>query len=98
TFIVKDKKTDSTWTVHPEDHLMKYQAGNVATRPDFIWQFARYISKQYRQQGYEVAVYAKACCSVNGRQQKPLTDSTIDLAATPWLHFKHNRWVLTDYK
>lgn len=97
-FIVKNKSTDSTWIIDPANYLHKYQARNVATRPDFIWQYARHIKHWYAQQGQDVAVYVKSNCSLNGRPPKPLVDTTVDIATMEWEPFAHNKWVTTDYK
>lgn len=97
-FTVKDKNSDSVWTELPRKHMLKYQARNVATKPDFIWQFAQRLKDEYKEKGYDVQVFANSQCSVNGRPRKPLVDSTVDIAAEPWKHFAHHHWVLTDYK
>lgn len=98
TFTIKDKNSDSTWTIKPDDYLLRYQSRNTSTRPDFIWQFAQHLKNKYKEKGYDVEVYAKTYCSVNGRPQSLLIDPNVDLAAAKWLPFKHNNWVLTDYK
>lgn len=98
TYTIKDKHSDSVWYVNPEDHLLKYQSRNVPTRPDFTWQYAQYLHDKYKTRGYDVAVYAKCMCSLNGRPMRPLIDSTVDLAQARWKPFAHNDWVLTEYK
>lgn len=97
-FVVKDKTTDSTWEIDPADYMLKYQVSSVATKPDFIWQFAQRIHDRYKLQGRDVAVYARSYCSVNGRPMMPLIDSTVDLASEPWKPFSHHYWILTNYK
>lgn len=97
-FMVKDKNSDSNWAVYPEDHMLRYQARNVATKPDFIWQFARRLKHKYKREGYDVAVYVQSMCSVNGRPKRLLIDPNVDIAAAEWKHFSHNEWVLTEYK
>ena len=97
-FTVKDKNSDSTWIINPTDYVLRYQSRNVATRPDFIWQFAQHLKQEYKERGYDVAVYCKCLCSVNGRPMRFLVDPGTNLATAPWHPFKHNNWVLTDYK
>src|SRR5690606_35839220 len=97
-FTVKDKESDSVWTERPEDYMLRYQARNVATKPDFIWQFAQYLRKGYKEKGYDVCVYANSMCSVNGRPMKPLIKPGVDIAAEEWKHYRHHTWILTDYK
>ena len=97
-FKVVNKKTDSTWYVHPEKHMLSYQAKDVASKPDFIWQFSQRLKDKYNKKGLDVSVYAYARCSVNGRPYKYMVDTTVDLAAERWRHFQHHDWILTDYK
>lgn len=98
SYMVRDKASDSTWTIKPQKYMLRYQYRNLATRPDFIWQFAQRIERKYEQQGLGVAVYAKSICSVNGRPRRDLVDTSVDLAKAEWKHYAHNEWVLTDYK
>lgn len=95
---VKLKGTDSIWQIAPQDHMAGYQYRNLATRPDFIWQFAQRLRKQYSREGLDVEIYARSLCSVNGRPYRNLVDTTVDLASAEWKHNAHNEWVLTDYK
>lgn len=97
-FKVKDKNSDSIWTVLPEDHMLVNQARNVATKPDFTWQFAQHLKHKYKSEGIDVEVFANTKCSVNGRPLRQLVDSNTDLAAEAWKPFTHHQWILTDYK
>lgn len=97
-YIVKDKHSDKKWEVIPTEYMPRFQANELANAPDMIWQFAQYLEQEYRKKGYEVAVYAKSKCSVNGRPDMPLVDSNVDLASTKWNHFRHNKWILTRYE
>ncbi len=97
-FTVKDKNSDSVWTVRPEEHLLRYQARSVATKPDFIWQFSRYLQGEYKEQGYDVSIYARSMCSVNGRPERLLIDPNLDMTSVKWHYFKHNDWITTEYK
>ena len=98
TYTIKDKNSDSVWTELPADRLLSYQARSVATKPDFIWQYAQYLEKLYKEKGYDVQVFADCKCSVNGRPIKALIDPTIDLAVQPWRPFSHHSWITTEYK
>ena len=98
TFKVKDKHSDSVWYIKPRDHMLSYQAKDVASKPDFIWQFSQRLKDQYAKKGYDVSVYSMSYCSVNGRPYKLMVDTTVDIAAQEWKHFKHHDWVLTDFE
>lgn len=97
-YTIAEKGTDSTWKIMPRLYMAGYQYRNLATRPDFIWQFAQRLKKQYAEEGLNVEVYAKSMCSVNGRPRKNLVDTTVDLASARWKPYAHNEWILTDYK
>lgn len=97
-FYIKEKRTDSTWTVLPEEHLLQHQAIFVAQKPDFAWQYAQYLKKYYKHKGINVSVYAECYCSLNGREKKLLINPDTDLAAEKWLPFTHHDWILLNYK
>lgn len=97
-FRIKDKNSDSTWVINPEDMMQSIQAKNVATKPDFAWQYAQKLKKHYKKKGLDVQIFAEGGCSVNGRPKKPLINPDVDIAAQEWKAFTHNEWVLTDYK
>lgn len=98
TITVKDKQTGKTWIDNTKDKVMGAQYKCIATRPDFVWQYAQKLKKEYKEKGINIAVYANCQCSVNGRPYRHMIDTTVDLANTQWQHYAHNSWVLTDYK
>lgn len=77
-----------------KDMLSKKQYRSFRTKPDFIWQLAQRIHQREKEKGKDVAVYASVRVKVNAGQYHLLTDETVDLAATPWSHFKHAEWLL----
>lgn len=92
---VKDPITNKTQNVYPAAFLTSKQERVLANRPDMIWQFAQFLEKHFRQQGYrQVQVYAFTAVSLNGRSRQALVDSTVDLAAVPWQPFQHAGWIL----
>ncbi|MCB0700561.1 MAG: HTTM domain-containing protein, partial [Chitinophagaceae bacterium] len=97
-FKVKDKNSDSVWVVRPNEYLMRYQANDVAKKPDFIWQFSKLLKSKYKEKGYDVEVYAECFCSLNGRPEKPMVDPNVDIAAQEWKPFTHHNWVMTEYE
>jgi hypothetical protein len=77
-------------TVRPGAWLTPLQARMVSFRPDLILQFARYTAGRYRAAGHrEVAVYADAFVSLNGRPAARLIDPRVDLSRVP-------RWIGPD--
>lgn len=71
------------------------QRRSLATKPDFMWQFAQRQKKEYAEQGREVAVYTDSKVNVNRKGFRQFTDPTVDLAVEKWYYFKHHTW-LTD--
>lgn len=98
TFTVVDKETGNKEFIKLTDHLTNKQIRAVGTKPDFIWQFAQYLKKEYAKNGTDIEVYAKGRVKVNGRIAQPLVNDTIDLASVKWDHFKHSEWLLPSKK
>jgi hypothetical protein len=93
-FVVRDKKTGEKSTVSPGLYLSSNQVDKVACYPDYIWQFAQFLKKEYAAEGKDVSVYARAKVSINGRHLEPFTDPNTDLAAEKWDPFRHHSWIL----
>lgn len=93
-FNVVDSKTRETTGIDLNDYLTKKQKRKIAAYPDFIWQFAQKLKREYEEKGMEISVYVKSRVSVNGRPYKEFIDPNTDLANTPWHHFKHHEWIL----
>jgi hypothetical protein len=94
SFTVVDKETNKSSIVKLKDHLTKKQQSRVATKPDFIWQFAQYLKQEYAKKGQDVEVFATVYVSVDGKPYKQLIDPKVDLASEEWHHFKHHDWIL----
>jgi len=93
-FMAEDKNTGERWRISHKDYLSKKQQRIVVAKPDAIWQFAQIVKKDYASKGQDIAVYAFAKVSVNGRKRRELTDSKIDIASLPWQPLQHTSWVL----
>jgi hypothetical protein len=94
-FKVVDKETQKSETIDLDDYLTKKQKRRIAAYPDFIWQFAQYIKKEYAEKGREVSVYAvNSRVSINGRPARAFIDPKTDLANAEWDYFWHNEWIL----
>jgi len=91
---VVDLENGETWRVHPRDMLSPKQARRVATRPDMLWRFSRYVRERYEREGRQVAVYADTRVSLNGRRSQPLVDSSVDLSRAPWNWLWPHPWLV----
>lgn len=91
---VVDKATGQDVFINLKDYVSPKQERQVYSYPDFAWQFAQKLKRDYESKGKEVSVYFDGKVSVSGGTYRPLIDPTIDLASAPWYHFKHNPWII----
>ncbi len=94
TYRVEDKVTGNTTIIKLDDYLTRKQKRNVSSKPDFIWQFAQYLKKVYKEKGQDVSVYVTCKVSINGKSLKRLTNPEVDIANVDWETFKHSSWIL----
>ena len=81
--------------VRPNDYLNRSQKRKVFSYPDFAWQFANYMKKEFSRKGERVSVYLiESTISINGRPYVPFIDPKVDLANTPWNPYRHHEWIL----
>ncbi len=93
-FRVLDKQTGVSSFINPANYLSRKQNLRMPAYPDFIWQFAQRLKKEYAKQGKDVAVFVKSKVSINGRPMQPFINPKTDLANEPWRHFEHHEWIL----
>lgn len=94
-FFVVNKADNRSTRVPLNLYLTKKQKRRIGAYPDFIWQFAQHLKKEYAQKGEDVAVYAKkSTVSINGKPFQNFIDPQIDLANESWNHLKTNAWIL----
>ena len=94
SFSVVDKETNKRTFVKLKEYLSKKQRRNLSTKPDFIWQFAQRLKKEYAAKGQDISVFVSCQVKVNGRKYKRLVDPKVDIAAVEWAFFKHADWLL----
>lgn len=93
-FKVVNKASKDTVTINLDDYLTKKQRRKVGCYPDYIWQFAQHLKKEYAKKGEEISVFITGKTKVNSGKYQALIDPKVDLAAVPWNHFSHNEWIL----
>ena len=93
-FRIVDKETNNATSVKLSEYLTPKQRQLVTTRPDFMWQFAQHLKKEYSEKGKDISVYVNSRVSINGRKYTPFIDPEVDLAAVKWNAFKHSPWIL----
>ncbi|MGC4087141.1 MAG: HTTM domain-containing protein [Polyangiaceae bacterium] len=79
SFRTRDRVSGELGSVAPESFLLRFQALAMAQDPALVRQAARFVAEQARRQGRDVAVYADAVASLNGRPAQPLIDPDVDL-------------------
>ncbi|WP_276169039.1 HTTM domain-containing protein [Zobellia alginiliquefaciens] len=93
-FKVINKETGEKTTIKNEDYLTKKQLRRIGGYPDFIWQFAQRLKKEYAAKGEQIEVYAvNSRVSINGKPYRPFIDPKVDLAHVKWNYFWHNEWI-----
>ncbi|MDT0605853.1 HTTM domain-containing protein [Croceitalea rosinachiae] len=95
---VVNKETKKTTQINLDDYLTKKQRRKVSCYPDFAWQFAQHLKKEYREKGEDISVFVTSKAKVNKGKYQPFIDPKTDLAAVPWKHLSHNNWILPQGK
>lgn len=98
SYKVVNTKTKDTIKIKLNDYLTKKQQRRVGCYPDFIWQFAQHLKKEYAQKGENIQVFVENKVKVNQNPYQQFVDSNVDLASVPWKHFAHNDWILPSPK
>ncbi|WP_149303925.1 HTTM domain-containing protein [Pareuzebyella sediminis] len=94
-FKVIDKENGTSEIIDLKKYLTKKQQNRIGSYPDFIWQFAQHLKKEYARKGKSVSVYAiNSKVSINGKPYRAFIDPKTDLAHTSWNYFWHNEWIL----
>jgi ABC-type multidrug transport system fused ATPase/permease subunit len=91
-FRIKDLKTSEESFYDYSKNLTDKQAQNLATKPDFIWQYCQRIKEEY--QGKQIAIYIDCKNSINRKELKTLIDPKFDMANAEWDYFGHNEWIV----
>jgi len=98
-FKVTNKANNESTIIELDDYLTKKQKRRIASYPDFIWQFAQRLKKEYEKKGEEISVHAlNSKVSVNGKAYRAFINPKVDLANTNWNYFWHNDWILPSGK
>ena len=92
TIQIRDLKTGNVSIYDYQKNLTDKQAQNLATKPDFIWQYCQRIKEEYK--GKPIAIYIDCKNSINRKEYKSLIDPKFDMAKAKWDYFRHNEWLL----
>lgn len=92
---VYDAESNEQMDVNHYEYLSPSSHRLMLSRSDFIWQYARYLEKCYREKGVkDIKVYADIFIEINGNNTKiQLTDPNKDLTEEKWNRFGHEAWL-----
>lgn len=79
TFRVRERHSQVVTRVEPQSFLAPFQVTAMARDPQLIRQAALELAGRFRDKGREVAVYADASASLNGRSARRMIDPDVDL-------------------
>jgi vitamin K-dependent gamma-carboxylase len=88
SFRAEERSTGKTQRVEPELVLAPFQVHAMAQDPELVREGALLVAERLRREGHDVAVYADAVATLNGRPAHPLVDPTVDLTGplpTSWI-------------
>lgn len=95
-FRVVEPKRGRQFLVFPRMYLTSRQEKMMSVQPDMIRQFAVHLADTFERRGYrDVAVFADAFVSLNGRRSQRLIDPNVDLAREPY-SFGVYSWILEE--
>ncbi len=92
-FRVVEAGTGRTWRVSPSEELTELQHEQLRTQPDLIRDYALHLQQQHAAEGRQVAVFADAWASLNGRSAQRLLSPAVDLTR-PLEELQAAGWIL----
>ena len=97
-YTVVNKETGKAININLNDYLTKKQRRRVACYPDFAWQFAQHLKKDYAKKGEDIQVFVTNMVKINQGEYYEFIDPKVDLASVPWKHLAHNEWIRPSHK
>ena len=91
---VKGNKTNESIIYDYTKNLSSKQARQLATKPDFIWQYCQKIKEEYK--GRDISIFIDCKNSINRKPLKTLIDPKTDFAKAKWDYFFHNKWLINN--
>ncbi|MEZ4329986.1 MAG: HTTM domain-containing protein [Polyangiales bacterium] len=78
-FRVVERGSGRVWRVMPSHELSELQHAQLRTQPDLMRDYALHLQDLHRREGRDVAVYADAWVSLNGRPSQRILRDDLDL-------------------
>ncbi|PBQ34018.1 HTTM domain-containing protein [Sphingobacteriaceae bacterium] len=93
-FYVKDTATGRQTIIDNKEYLTFMQEKMMATQPDMMVDYAKFLKKEYQAKGFtNASVYAQSYVTMNGSGSREFIDPTIDLSAQSNSIFVSKTWV-----
>ncbi len=84
-FKIVNGVTGNRFYIQNGDFLTAFQEKQMATQPDFILEYGKFLGKHFAEQGHEhVEVYVESYVALNGRASQPYVRSDVDLMKTTY--------------
>ncbi|MGE0569320.1 MAG: HTTM domain-containing protein, partial [Bacteroidia bacterium] len=94
-FYVKDQTTGKEVEVNNKSHLTYLQEKMMATQPDMMIDYAKYLKSYYESKGFKnPEVRADCFVTLNGEGSKPFINNRVDLAAESNSFLSNKTWIL----
>jgi hypothetical protein len=94
TYKIVNHTTGNSYLVNLDDYVTRGQKGKIKSYPDFMWQFAQRLKREYTEKGEDISVFVNSRISINGKPYQEFIDPKIDLGSVSWNYFGHNSWIL----
>ena len=94
TFKIVNHTTGNSYLVNLDVYLSRGQKSKIKSYPDFMWQFAQRLRREYTEKGEDISVFVNSRVSINGKPYQEFIDQKIDLGNVSWNYFGHNDWIL----
>jgi hypothetical protein len=91
---VVDNSTKKSELYNYNKNLTNKQARQLATKPDFIWQYCQNIKQEYKNK--DISIFIECKNSLNRKPLKTLINPEVDFAKAKWNYFTHNDWLVTN--
>jgi hypothetical protein len=96
-FYVREKNTGREIEVDNKEHLTYMQEKMMATQPDMMIDYAKYLKRYYAQKGFtDTEVRAQSFVTLNGSGSRQLVDKSVDLSAQSNSFFDNKDWIKTN--
>lgn len=93
-FYVKDGATNKEVEVDNKQHLTYMQEKMMATQPDMMVDYAKYLKTYYAERNFkEPKVRAQSFVTLNGLGTREFVNDTVDLSSMSNSFFKHKNWI-----